>query len=152
MKIYITILATCFCLVAAAQSQDASRRRNFNNDHDVAMKEFDPVSYFSGKPLRGSSKISFPYKGLVYYFSSEANREIFKKAPGKYEPAYGGWCAYSMAETGERVKMDPATYKIVNGKVYLFSNFNGSSSLLKWNANEKKFKKAADQNWIRKMH
>lgn len=151
-KTYLTIFALCVCLATLAQSQEASRRRNFNHDHEVALKEFDPVSYFSGNPTRGNAKIAYTYKAITYYFSSEANRDTFIKAPGKYEPAYGGWCAYTMAINGQRVKIDPKTYKIVNGKVYLFSNFNGNNSLLKWNANEAKFKKAADQNWINKMH
>lgn len=152
MKLYLTILATTFCLIASAQSQEASRRRNFNNDYDVAIKEFDPVSYFKGKPAKGSSKISYTYKGIIYYFTDEANREVFKKAPGKYEPAYGGWCAYNMAINGERTKIDPSTYKIYYGRVYLFSNFNGNNTLLKWNKDEKKLKAAADKFWLSRMH
>lgn len=152
MRVYLVLFMVCLCIAARAQSQEASRRRNYNHDHDVAMKEFDPVSYFSGRPTRGNAKTSFTYKGIIYYFATEANRETFKKAPGKYEPAYGGWCAYTMATTGERYKISPNTYKIINGKLFLFSDFNGKNALLLWNQNEKKFKKAADQNWIKKMH
>ena len=153
MKLYLTLLATCFCVVVMAQSEDASRRRNFNTDLNVAMRGFDPVSYFSGKPAKGNSKIEYDYKGVIYNFVNEANMEEFKKAPGKYEPAYGGWCAYTVSLNGERVKIDPLSYKIVNGKLFLFYNFNGDNRFLKWKAgDETKLKAAADRHWREKMH
>src|SRR5688572_22450748 len=96
MRQYITIVALFVCFVAGAQSEDASKRRNFNVENDVAIREFDPVSYFKGTPVKGESKFHHTYKGIAYYFSNEANREEFKKSPAKYEPAYGGWCAYTL--------------------------------------------------------
>ena len=52
-----------------------------------------------------------------------------------------------MGETGEKVKIDPETFKIVDGKVYLFYNFWGNNTLEDWKKNEKKLKDAADLNW-----
>ena len=152
MKLCPTIISTCLCLVAMAQGEEASRRRNFNTENDVAMREFDPVTYFSNKPTKGNPKIYERYKGITYCFSNEANKEEFKKNPAKYEPAYGGWDAYSMAVNGERIKVLPTVYKIIDGKIYLFYNFKNSNNLLKWNKEEKKLKKSADHNWIAKMH
>jgi YHS domain-containing protein len=152
MKFYLTLIATCLCLVVIAQPENADRRRNFNTENFVAMREFDPVSYFQNKPTKGTSAFEFQYKGIIYYFVNDANREEFKKSPGKYEPAYGGWCAYTVATTGERVKVLPTAYKIIDDKLYLFYNFNPENRLLKWNKDEKKFKAAADKNWQRKMH
>jgi len=152
MKLSLTLFITCLCLVASAQSDDAARRRNFNLDLGVALKGFDPVSYFNGKPAKGDSKISYDYRGITYYFANDANLQQFKKASTKYEPAYGGWCAYTVGKTGERVKVSLMDYKITNGKLYLFYNFNGDNRLLKWNKDEKKLKTAADRNWVAKMH
>ena len=148
MKLYLTIVTTCLYLTTFAQADEALRRRNYNLDNGVALKEFDPVSYFKGKAARGNSKLTYDYKRVTYYFASEANREEFKKSPAKYEPAYGGWCAHGMAES-KKLKVDPSTYKIINGKLYLFYNFNNQSSLVRWNLNEKKLKAAADKNWAR---
>src|SRR5687767_13455675 len=125
MRPYFLFLATCIFSFSFAQSEDASRRRNFNHENDVAIREFDPVSYFQDKPQKGNSKYFHRHKGIVYYFSSEANREEFKKSPQKYEPAYGGWCAYTLGHSSERFKSNPSAYKIIDGKLYLFSNFNG---------------------------
>ena len=57
------------------------------------MSGYDPVSYFSNdKPQKG--KIAYTNAGITYKFAMAANLETFKKNPLKYEPAYGGWCAY----------------------------------------------------------
>ncbi|SKC66247.1 YHS domain-containing (seleno)protein [Ohtaekwangia koreensis] len=152
MKIYTTIILAFLCLNVFAQAENATRLRNFNNDNGIAIKDFDPVSYFKGKAAKGTEKFAHTYKGLTYYFVNNENLEEFKKSPSKYEPAYGGWCAYHMSVDGQRVRVDPSTFKIINGKVYLFSNFNGKNYLRAWEQNEKKYKESADKLWIKKMH
>jgi len=133
-------------LVAQAQN-DAARIENYNLKNSLALGGYDPVSYFNNKPLEGKSQYNLATKGVTYYFSSQANLDKFKAAPDKYEPAYGGWCAYAMGDTGEKVKVDPETYKIVDGKLYLFYNFWANNTLTDWNKNEKVLKSKADQNW-----
>jgi YHS domain-containing protein len=153
IRLYLTAVMTCFSLIAMAQADDAARRRNFNTDNDIALREFDAVSYFnSSRPLKGNSKFYHHHRGITYYFANAENLEEFKKSPGKYEPAYGGWCAYTVALNGDRVKVNPVTYKVINGKLHLFYNYNGDNRLLKWNKDEKKMKAAADKNWVAKMH
>jgi YHS domain-containing protein len=153
MKYYLLIIAVVATINVFAQGgEEADRRRNFNTENYVAMREWDPVSYFQNKPARGSNKFQYKHKAIIYYFASEANMEEFKKSPGKYEPEYGGWCAYTISQTGERVKVSPTTYKIVDGKLYLFYNFGNDNRMLKWNKDEKKNRTAADKNWLRKMH
>lgn len=140
--------------VAHAQSDEASRRRNFNTENGIAMREFDPVSYFNGsRPLKGTSKFYHHHKGITYYFANQENLEKFRKSPDKYEPAYGGWCAYTIAQNGERVKINPASYKIINGKLHLFYNFNSDNRLLKWNKGEEdRLRVTANRNWVARMH
>jgi len=147
------VLAICFTASAVGQPELASRRRNSNNENFVALREFDPVSYFQNRPQKGSVKFEYSYKGLYYYFANEANREEFKKSPEKYEPAYGGWCAFTLASSGERVKVNPTSYRIINGKLHLFYNFNSDNRMLKWDGSDpKKMKAAADRNWVKTMH
>ena len=149
---FIVIIIVSTSVAAFAQEEEANRRRNFNLVNGVALNEFDPVSYFKKKPAKGNAKFSYDYKGITYYFSSDANLQEFKKSPAKYEPAYGGWCAYSLGVDGQRVKIDASTYKVIEGKVYLFSNFNGNNTLLKWNKSEKNLKSSADYYWRKTMH
>ena len=132
--------------LAGAQTETA-RQKNFNLQRGLALEGYDPVSYFTGKPEEGKKEFADSYRGVTYYFSSPSNRELFRRSPERYEPAYGGWCAYAMGASGEKVKVDPETFKIVEGRVYLFYNFWGNNTLRDWNANERPLKAKADQNW-----
>lgn len=152
--VFFIMLASLSGFAAMGQAEEASRRRNFNTDNGLAMRGFDPVSYFSSsRPLKGNSKFHADYKGITYYFASAENVAEFKKSPAKYEPAYGGWCAYTVAVNGDRVKINPVSYKIIEGRLYLFYNFGSDNRLLKWSSkDEKKLKAAADRNWKARMH
>ena len=69
------------------------------------------------------------------------------KNPTYFEPQYGGWCAYAMGSKGEKIAIDPETFKIVEGKLYLFYNAYFNNTLKIWNKDELSFKKKADLNW-----
>lgn len=142
----ITILLI-FWFTAGYSQPEAARQKHFNVKSKLAIEGYDPVSYFDGKPLEGKSDLIHADRGIVYRFFTQANLAKFKANPEKYQPAYGGWCAYAMGETGEKVKVDPETYKIVEGKLYLFYNFWTTNTLDDWNKNENKLKEAADRNW-----
>ena len=45
------------------------------------------------------------------------------------------------------MEADPETYKIVDGKLYVFYNSFGINTVKKWNKNEPKSKASADKNW-----
>jgi YHS domain-containing protein len=139
-------------VVTGFSQDDDLRKKHFNTEKHIAIEGYDPVSYFEGNPIEGDDDIAFSYKGVKYLFSSNATLNKFKLNPAVYEPAYGGWCAYAMGATGEKVKIDPETFKIINGKLYLFYNFWGNNTLDDWNENELKLKTAADKNWIKAFH
>ena len=148
MKIVVNTLAVLVIVFSFAQAQnDEAQRKHYNLKKLLAMEGYDPVSYFDKKPLEGSSDYEFAYKGVTYRFSTAANMNKFKAIPGNYEPAYGGWCAYAMGENGEKVKVDPETYKILDGKLYLFYNFWGNNTLNAWNKKEGELRARGDLNW-----
>ncbi len=89
----------------------------------VAVGGYDPVAYFTvNKPVKGNPAIALDHGGAQYHFSSDANRELFKKDPAKYAPQYGGYCAWAVAE-GYTAHGDPKHWTINNGKLFL--NYNG---------------------------
>ena len=143
--IWIGILLFSITL-ASAQSEEV-RRNHYNTKKGVAIEGYDPVSYFDGKPLEGKSDLKLTHKGVTYLFDNPSNLNRFKAAPEKYEPAYGGWCAYAMGESGEKVKIDPETFKILDGRLYLFYNFWGNNTLTDWNKNERNLRQKGDTNW-----
>lgn len=151
----ILFFAVTMILGISIQAQDATtlRKKQFNLADGIAVKGYDPVAYFTqNKAVKGSKDLAVYDLGATYYFSSAANKEAFKANPGKYEPEYGGWCAYAMGNSGEKVSIDPETFKIVNGKLYLFYNKYFTNTLKDWNKNEAALKKAADANWPKFYH
>jgi YHS domain-containing protein len=150
MKTLICVLLFCgIGMVSTAQETTAARQKHFNiyRNH-LAIQGYDPVAYFTeGKAVKGSGAFKHTENGVIYYFSSEENREMFKKNPDKYEPQYGGWCAYAMGDSGDKVEINPATFKIVSGKLYLFYNKGGTNTKLYWNENQDELLKNANTNW-----
>ena len=147
---YLFLLITLMLLSLSSTAQDAGalRKKHFNLESGLAIKGYDPVAYFTqNQAVKGKKELAVSYQGILYYFSSEANKEVFKTAPFKYEPEYGGWCAYAMGNSGEKVSIDPETFKILNGRLYLFYNRYFTNTLKDWNKNEASLKKNADINW-----
>lgn len=103
-----------------------------NSDNGVAVHGYDPVSYHKDGPAKGQETWSFIYQGATYYFATRENFEAFKNDPERYLPAYGGWCAWAMLD-GEKVDVDPRSYKIIAGRTYLFYNSFFANTLKKWN-------------------
>lgn len=136
-------------LVFSAFSQAPEiRKKQYNLSNNLAISGYDPVAYFtSKKAIKGKSTYSVTEKNVTYYFSSKENLETFVKNPSAYEPEYGGWCAYAMGATGEKVPVDPETFKIVNNKLYLFYNRFFNNTLKDWNKDEANLKSKADIAW-----
>ncbi|WP_316771370.1 YHS domain-containing (seleno)protein [Pedobacter frigiditerrae] len=150
MRIIITMLLLVFSLTSAS-AQTAQRKKNFNIDKSaLAIEGYDPVAYFSSKKaIEGKKEISLTNEGITYHFATTQNRELFKANPLKYEPQFGGWCAYAMGKTGEKVTVDPETFKVLDGKLYLFYNKFFNNTLKDWNQNEPILKQKAEQNWTK---
>ncbi|XZF12766.1 YHS domain-containing (seleno)protein [Chitinophagaceae bacterium MMS25-I14] len=145
------IITGMFATQLQAQSP-AQRVKNFNLSEGTAISGYDPVSYFSGKPEKGTPNITAGYQGVTYRFANQADKAAFLKNPSAYEPQYGGWCAYAMGAKGAKVEVDPETYKILNGKLYLFYNKYFNNTLKSWNKDEASLKNKADANWQKISH
>jgi YHS domain-containing protein len=155
MKQVLILIMFLSMLSLKGFTQDAVsfRKQNFNLDKNIAIQGYDPVAYFKeSKAVKGKSEISVSYLGVNYHFSSIENKNLFSKDPTAYEPQYGGWCAYAMGKSGEKVEIDPSTFKIINGKLYLFYNKYFNNTLKNWNKDEANLKTKADANWQKIFH
>jgi len=149
----ITLILGMISVNVMAQDASALRKKEYNLNGSVALSGYDPVAYFLlNKAVKGKKELSYTYEGVTYLFSNGASLEAFKKDPSKYEPEYGGWCAYAMGAKGEKVTIDPATFKIINGKLYLFYNSFFNNTLKSWNKEENVLKANADVNWKKIYH
>lgn len=87
--------------------------------YGLAVHGYDVVAYFTeGKPVKGDARFAANQSHATYRFASQANLNAFKANPAKYEPAYGGYCAYGVS-VGAKFDGDPALWKIVDGRLYL---------------------------------
>ncbi len=110
----------------------------------VAIKGYDPVAYFTdAKPVKGGTDFTFDWNGATWRFASAAHRDTFKAAPEKYAPQYGGYCAWAVSE-GRTAGIDPAAWKIVNGKLYLNYSLEVQK---KWEADIPGHIARAEVNW-----
>lgn len=127
------LLVIVFGMTAAASSAEK-----------LLLKGYDPVAYFTiGKPVKGLKEFAYEWSSGTYHFSSKENLELFKRAPEKYAPQYGGYCAYAVSQ-GYTAPVDPQAWDIVKGKLYL----NYSKSVQKkWREKRDEYIAGADKNW-----
>lgn len=115
-------------------------------EQNVAISGYDPVSYFSDRPIPGNPDISASYGDATYHFATAENKAQFEADPERYIPQYGGFCAVAVSE-GKLVPVDPETYKVTEGKLYLFYNGEHGNTKPQWEADEATMKRNADEQW-----
>ncbi len=148
MKHLILTVVLAFLGLNSTYAQTALKTKHVNLEKSIAIKGYDPIAYFiSNKAIEGNKSIATTIEGVTYYFSSQKNKELFIKDPKKFEPQYGGWCAYAMGAINSKVEIDPETFKVIDGKLYLFYHTWTNNTLTKWNEDERNLKTKADKNW-----
>jgi YHS domain-containing protein len=138
-------------LLGSAGAAHAGTEKNLG-DHGVALLGYDPVSYFKGaKPILGKENLQVKVDDATYLFSTEENKQAFLKEPKKYEPEFGGWCAYAVADSKSKVEVDPNSFLIQDGKLLLFYKGFLANTREKWQnpkgKGPKEFLKTAEANW-----
>ena len=139
------ILAVCLLSLFVTGSALAdSPIAAVNSEHGLAVKGYDPVSYFTtGKPTPGLAQFSTTYKGATYRFASAEDRDRFIAAPEKFVPQYGGYCAYAIS-LNKIADIDPDEWTIVNDKLYLNNGFLAQSL---WSLDKSGNIVRGDHNW-----
>jgi len=116
MKKFATVSMLLLVMVTAAVAE----KRLVNVDRNgLALKGYDPVAYFTeNRPVKGDAKFQSTFNGATYYFASAANKKTFEGDPKKYEPQFGGFCAYA-ASQGHTAKIEPDAFEVLNGRLLL---------------------------------
>src|SRR5438093_1073528 len=109
-----------FALALLAVSAWAADKTLLNLDKSgLALQGYDPVAFFmDGKPVKGKPELGLHHNGALYYFATKEHRDAFKSDPAKYEPAFGGYCAYGVSRN-KLVEIDVEAFQIVDGKLLL---------------------------------
>jgi hypothetical protein len=123
-------------------------QQSFNLKKGYVAEGYDVVEYFSNNAAKGIKKYTATFKKVKFKFISAKNVEAFKSNPEKYIPQYGGYCAYAIGKSAEKVSINPKTFEIRDGKLYLFYNTWGTNTLKLWvKEGAKELQEKADKNW-----
>jgi len=147
--ILLLTFAAAFTTISAQKSS-----KYFTDKNNVAVKGYDLVAYFTNYQAEpGSKKYMVKYDNAKFYFANKKHQQMFKNNPQKYLPQFGGYCAFAMSTKGAKVPTNPKTFKIVDGKLYLFFNdfYKGKkfNTIIPWNKNEAQLRKQAQINYAK---
>ena len=116
---------------------------NLNRD-GVALDGHDPVAYFTDhQPVLGSPEHEAVFNGAIYWFASYEHRVLFENDPTRYEPQFGGYCAYA-ASIGRVSPIDPTIFQILDGRLLLQHT---PKAFELFNRDPDASLERADQNW-----
>ena len=137
-----------------AQADAAAPGDVLVDDNNVAAMGYDVVAYHSENAAqKGDPGITAEHDGVTYLFASEEHKQEFEANPDKYLPAYGGYCAFAVAAQGRRVPPNPESYKVQDGRLFLFTKgvFDGKEidALAGWEQNPDAMAQQADANWTK---
>ncbi len=142
MKKILTIVLLTFMTTVSAQEVDYNTKKSF------VAEGYDVTEYFNNNAVKGNSKFVTTHDKVKYQFASQKNLEKFKSDPDSFIPQYGGYCAYAVAVNNEKVDINPKTFEIRDGKLYLFYNSWGINTLDKWKEEgATQLQTKADANW-----
>jgi YHS domain-containing protein len=114
-KIFLALFVAMLVLPLAAQTKTLINLDKAGS----AIQGYDPVAFFTdGKPVSGKPEFAVRRNGALYYFVSKEHRDLFKADPTKYEPAFGGYCAYGVSRN-KLVEIEVDAFQIVDGRLLL---------------------------------
>ena len=138
-----TALATVMILVTLSSVTLAKELNNLNGN-GLALQGYDPVGFFTdNRPVKGNQQFQSQYHGATYYFASAEHKAAFDKEPAKYEPQFGGFCAYG-ASRGKAVPIKIEAWQIVNGRLLMQYDLDVKN---KFNTDPQGNLTKADKNW-----
>ena len=141
----ITLIKTIVAAVIVSFSSLSIAGPDTNTaEKGVILAGHDAVAYFTeGKAVKGSPTFTAKLNDAIYQFSSAKNRDLFVANPSKYEPAYGGFCAYG-AKLGKKFSVDGKAFEVVNGKLYVNKNLDVYKA---WKKDVPTYIKEANAQW-----
>ncbi len=88
------------------------------NQLAVAISGVDATSFHSGTPRPGIPRFNATHNGAIWYFQSEASRDLFRAEPARFAPQFDGYCAWA-ASQNYKAPGNPEYWRVVDGKLYL---------------------------------
>lgn len=137
-------LLLLICLLAGSTTFAQTKTLQNLDKQGVAIQGYDPVAFFTeGKPVKGQPQFESKYNGARYLFASAEDKATFDGNPAKYEPQFGGYCAFAVSE-GHTAPVKIEAFMIVNGRLLMQYDLDVKKMFEK---DPQGRLKKADQNW-----
>jgi len=154
MKKVKTFVVMLLCIIGTTTAQD-NKANNIDNSN-IALQGYSPVSYLDlGIAQKGLKEYKSEHNKVIYYFTSKEQKATFDKNPNRYEPQYGGFCAFG-TYAGAKFRPDPNKFIVKDGKyfLYLYNLELDAQQLWLAEKNHSKLVSVANKNWekLRKTH
>lgn len=130
--------------IAGAMTLRGQSPASINAANGIAIQGYDAVAYHTRQEaVKGDRAFTHQWRGVTWQFASAEHRDAFAKAPEKFIPEFGGFCAYGVSR-GYAVDIDPNAFAIVDGRLYL----NYSKSVQRtWNQDRAGYIQKARGHW-----
>lgn len=136
----LTVVTVSFAPLRAAVTERVITDRHTG----LAMDGYDPVAYFTdSRPKMGRPEFEYRFKGVIWRFSNEGNRDAFAENSDVYVPRFGGYDPIAIAR-GVAVPGNPTLWVVAHERLYLFYSNDARES---FNADVTGAVAAADAAW-----
>ena len=117
------VVSIVLLVATAAHAQDRT-----DDAPTLALKGYDVVAYFKqGRASKGSPEFRRDFDGARYYFASAEHQAAFSADPDRFLPQFRGHCSMGIS-LGKKIDADPTLFKIIDGKLYVFSSAKGADA------------------------
>ena len=128
----LTLLAACAPMATQSPGEGLSPVNAVSDGDDkrVMLKGADVVAYFTDKAYKqGSPAIKTVYKDVTFRFATPEHKALFDRAPEKYLPQFGGYCANGIVY-GIPWGGDADVYEMLDGKLYIFGGHGSHDAFM----------------------
>ncbi|NQZ44709.1 MAG: hypothetical protein HRT65_10390 [Flavobacteriaceae bacterium] len=149
MKHSLKTTVALFALAVSTIGFGQDKKANNIDNSNIALQGYSPVSYLDlGIAQKGLKEFKSTHNKVVYYFTDAEQKKQFDKAPERYVPQYGGFCAFGIY-AGAKFRPDPNKFIVKDGKYYLFLYNLELDAQQLWMAenDHKKLVNTANTNW-----
>lgn len=146
MFAFASIALFAFFSPSTGVAQPSRSTSEYNVENGIGLHGYDPVAVFpegGGQAEVGQMQFSLSHESVTYVFASSEHLEMFRTSPEKFEPTYGGWCAYAMA-SGSKVDIQPMLFTIHGNRAHYFVS---ARAKLNFDRDITDYETRADENW-----
>lgn len=122
---FLTLAAASVAVLAGPAMAQRRPMIDQSRTPGIGAGGYDVVAFFTERrAVLGTTQFTHQAADVTWRFSTAANRDAFAQNPRRFIPAYGGYCAWAMAQ-GYTAPGDGRFWDVVDDRLYL--NFNTST-------------------------